>query len=434
MSATRRGAPATVRVSPGVPPARWEVRIPGSKSITNRALLLAAVAGPGRSRIINPLLADDTEAMAGAVRALGASIERRGRGDLTVTGMSGAPHGSSEIWCGMAGTAARFLLPMLAAGHGRFLVDADPQLRRRPLGPLIDALISQGAVLAGSSLPLTLFASGLSGGDVDVDSSASSQFLSGLLMAAPLAASPMRLRFESLVSRPYLRLTLEVMRAFGVRASVERQAVSVPLSRYRPAELTVEPDASTASYFLASAALTGTTVRIPGLDLNSTVQGDIEIVRFLAEMGATVREGDPLELRGPARLRGTTVNMGDSSDAFMTLACVAPFAAGPTTIEGIAHARVKESDRIAATAENLRRLGIEVQEGTDFVRITPGTPRPARLPTYGDHRIAMAFSLIGTQVPVELEDPAVVSKTCPEFFELWRRTGAEIAMLDSAAA
>ncbi len=420
------GLRRAVSVSPGSPPPCWEVRVPGSKSLTNRALLLAAVAGPGRSRLVNPLFADDTAVMADAVRALGATVELAGRSDWVVSGLNGSPRGRAEVWCGMAGTAARFLLPMLAAGHGRFLLDAHPQLRRRPLGPLLDAVIAQGAVIAGGALPLTLFAGGLSGGAVDVDSSISSQFLSGLLMAAPLASSPTRLRFDTLVSRSYLPLTLEVMRAFGVRPSIERQAVNVPLARYRPAEFAVEPDASTASYFLASAALTGTTVRLPGLDLEHTAQGDIEIVRCLQRMGATATGDDPLTLRGPERLRGIEVNMGDSSDVFMTLACVAPFAEGPTTIEGIAHARAKESDRVAATAENLERLGIEVQQGADFVQIKPGTPRPARLPTYDDHRIAMAFSLIGTKVPVVLEDPDVVAKTCPAFFELWRSSGASI--------
>ncbi len=416
----------SVTVSPGSPPPRWEVRIPGSKSLTNRALLLAAVAGPGDSHLVNPLLADDTYAMLAAVRALGAKVEPDSRGDWLVRGLNGPPHGHAEISCGMAGTAARFLLPMLAAGHGRFVIDAHPQLRRRPIGPLLDAVIAQGAVLAGGALPLTLFAQGLSGGELQVDASISSQFLSGLLMAAPLASNPTRLSFETLVSRSYLSLTLEVMGAFGVHPSVERQAVSVPPSRYRAAQYVVEPDVSTASYFLASAALTGTTVRLPGLDLERTAQGDIEMVRYLQAMGATVVHGDPLTLRGPEQLRGIEVNMGDSSDVFMTLACVAPFAQGPTTIEGIAHARVKESDRIAATAENLERLGIEVEQGADFVRIKPGLPRPARLATYDDHRIAMAFSLIGTRVPVVLEDPGVVAKTCPAFFELWRRSGASI--------
>lgn len=421
----------TVRVSPGEPPSRWEVPVPGSKSLTNRALLLAGVAGPGSSRLINPLIADDTEVMAGALATLGAGVRRDG-GDWVIEGLGGPPSGNLDVWCGMAGTVGRFLVPMLAAGRGRFLVDAHPQLRRRPLGPVLDALAAQGTVVDGDAFPLIVRAVGLAGGEVEVDASVSSQFLSGLLMAAPLARSETRLRFASLVSRPYIDLTLGVMRAFGVEVILARRSLTVTPARYRPAEVAIEPDASTASYFLASAALTGTTVRLPGLGLETTEQGDIEIVAHLEAMGCTIAARDPLELTGPPQLRGVHVDMGNSSDVFMTLACVAPFADGPTTIEGIAHARVKESDRVAATAENLRRLGIEVEEGPDFLRVHPGVPRTARLPTYDDHRIAMAFSLIGTRVPVVIEDPEVVGKTCPTFFDLWRHSGAVIAMEDMA--
>ena len=414
-----------VRISPGAPPARWEVQVPGSKSLTNRALLIAAVAGPGTSTLHRPLIADDTLAMAGAVRGLGAGVELAADGGWKVAGLGGPPAGEAAVWCGAAGTVARFVLPILAVGHGRFSIDADPQLRRRPLGPLLDALRAQGATLDADSLPLVLEANGLSGGDVEIDASVSSQFVSGLLMAAPLARACTRLRFGELVSRPYLELTLATMGAFGVTCTRSGHSLTVEPAPYRPREFTVEPDASTASYFLASAALSATAVRLPGLPLD-TAQGDIEIAHALVRMGAALTDSEPFELRGPQRLSGIELDMGDSSDVFMTLACVAPFAAGPTTIEGIAHARMKESDRIGATAENLRRLGITVDEGHDHLRIHPGTPRTARLPTYDDHRIAMAFSLIGTRVPVVLEEAHVVAKTCPAFFELWRRTGAKV--------
>jgi 3-phosphoshikimate 1-carboxyvinyltransferase len=216
------------------------------------------------------------------------------------------------------------------------------------------------------------------------------------------------------------------MRAFGVALQHGDGALSVTPGSYRATELEIEPDVSTASYFLASAALTGTTVTLPGLDLDLTRQGDIELVAHLERMGCVIAGRAPLSLTGPTRLRGIEVDMGNSSDVFMTLACVAPFADGPTTITGVGHARVKESDRVGATAENLRRLGITVDEGPDFLRVHPGRPRGTRLPTFEDHRIAMAFSLIGTQVPVELDDPKVVAKTCPTFFDLWRRTGAVV--------
>jgi 3-phosphoshikimate 1-carboxyvinyltransferase len=411
------------------------VRVPGSKSLTNRALLLAGIAR-GRSRLLGALRADDTDVMAAALRALGAQVtaveEPDGSAAVIVDGIGGAPVGDGEVYCGMAGTVGRFIIPVIAAGQGRYVIDAHPQLRRRPLGPVLAALRAQGATIDGDALPLTVTASGLAGGDVDVDASVSSQFLSGLLMAAPLAGSPSRLRFGALVSAPYLELTLTAMRAFG--AVVERTdgALAVAPQGYRATRLQIEPDVSTASYFLASAALSATTVTLPGLDLDATRQGDIELVSHLERMGCVIARRSPLSLTGPPALRGVHVDMGDSSDVFMTLACVAPFADGPTTIEGIAHARVKESDRVGATAENLRRLGIVVEEGPDFLRVIPDPgrpPRTSRLPTFEDHRIAMAFSLIGARVPVELEDPAVVAKTCPAFFELWRATGADVRVL-----
>ncbi len=312
--------------------------------------------------------------MAGALAALGAGVTLTADGDWVIAGLDGPPRHGAQVWCAMAGTVARFVVPMLAAGRGSFSVDGHAQLRRRPLGPLLRALEAQGAVIDGDTLPLELEADGLRGGEVAVDASVSSQFLSGLVMAAPLAAGRTRLCFDTLVSRPYLQLTLDVMGAFGVVAPTDEHSVTVTPTRYRPATFAVEPDASTASYFLASAALTGTTVSLPGLELDRTAQGDIEVARSLARMGATVTGSGTLSLSGPSELHGIEVDMGDSSDAFMTLACVAPFALTPTTIEGIAHARVKESDRIAATAENLRRLGISVDEGR---RPSPDPPRRA---------------------------------------------------------
>jgi len=418
---------SSLRVSPGDVPASWQVRVPGSKSLTNRALLLAGVAR-GRSRLIRPLHADDTAVMAGALAALGAGVTLDGE-DWVIDGIDGPPIGDAEVWCGMAGTVGRFLLPVLAAGHGWFDVDAHEQLRRRPLGPVLDALRAQGTVIEGAELPLRIDARGLPGGFVDVDGSVSSQFLSGLLMAAPLAREPTTLRFGTLVSRPYLELTLSMMRAFGVEVegSLRDGRLTVSPDEYRATDVEIEPDASTASYFLGCAALTGTSVTIPGLDLDATGQGDTELVSHLEQMGARVVSRGPLSFVGPGLLRGVEVAMGDSTDVFMTLACVAPFADRPTTIEGIGHARVKESDRVAATASNLRRLGVRVDEGVDSLTIHPGVPAPdVRLPTFDDHRIAMAFSLIGTRVPVVLEDPEVVSKTCPSYFELLSEVGVGV--------
>ncbi len=418
------------RLAPGALPVRWEVPVPGSKSLTNRALLLAGVAD-GCSTVENGLLAEDTTVMLDAIRALGVRVEFGQAGEWRVTGIGGAPRGGGRLWCEMAGTAARFLVPMVAAGSGRFAIDAHPQLRRRPLGPLLDALRRQGAVIEpadpdGEGLPLTVVADGLSGGTLEVDGSVSSQFISGLAMAAVLGRSALHIRFTDAVSRPYLELTRETMAAFGASIELARDGARISAGGYRATGYTVESDASTASYFLALAAATGTTCRIPGLDRTTSSQGDLELVGFLEGMGCTASRSGVLELTGPPVLRGIEADMGDSSDVFMTLACVAPFASGPTTIEGVHHARLKESDRVAATAENLRRLQIRVEEGADSLRIYPGTPRWARLPTYDDHRIAMAFSVIGARARIALERPEVVNKTCPSFFELWRAIGPKV--------
>jgi 3-phosphoshikimate 1-carboxyvinyltransferase len=423
-----------VRVAPGRPLSTWRVEVPGSKSLTNRALLLAAVAD-GTSRLANTLVADDTVAMREALGGIGASIVQT-EGELLVGGLAGPPTHSASLYCGMAGTVGRFLLPVLAAGAGRFEVDSHPQLRRRPLGPVLDALRAQGAVIEGDSFPLTIEAAGLSGGVRAVDTSVSSQFLSGLMLAAPLAREPTTLIFEAPVSRPYLDLTAAVMSSFGATVAMSDRSVRIEPGRYASGDYAVEPDASTASYFLASAALTGTEVTLPRLHRARTGQGDIVLAGHLVAMGAElIDRPDGLSLRGPRCLgpddvlHGVHVDMSDASDVFMTLACVAPFADSPTTIEGLSNVRVKESDRLAATAENLRRLGIEVGEGADWIRIHPGRPTAGvRLPTYGDHRIAMAFSLIGTHVPIELEAPRVVDKTCPSFWQLWAETGAEVTL------
>ena len=202
--------------------------------------------------------------------------------------------------------------------------------------------------------------------------------------------------------------------------------ISVAPQRYRACSHSVEPDASTASYFLGGAAVSATTVELPGLDLDATRQGDIRLAYLLERMGCRVVKRAPLTLRGTPDLRGIEANMGDCSDVFMTLACVAPFANSPTTIRGIEHVRRKETDRIEAVSTNLARLGVSTEVGTDFLRVHPATPQSARLPTFRDHRIAMAFSVIGLKVPVEIEEPEVVAKTCPSFFELWRRSGARV--------
>jgi 3-phosphoshikimate 1-carboxyvinyltransferase len=400
------------------------VRVPGSKSITNRALLLAALAD-GRSLLRGALAADDTLAFAGGLRNLGFEIGEEA-GGWRVQGAAGLiPAREAEVFCAEAGTAARFLLAACAAGQGRYHFDAAPQLRRRPLSLLLDALRQQGArthPADADHLPLTLEARGLAGGGLRLPGDTSSQFISALLMTAPLGRTPLELGVDGLVSRPYVDLTLKMMAQFGVqseRTGYHRFAVSP--SSYMAREYEIEPDASTASYFFAAAAVTGGRVTVPGVHRGGGLQGDVRFLDVLEAMGCDVRQdAGGVSVTGPATLAGLTVDMSDISDTFMTLAAVAPFASSPVSITGIANVRLKESDRIAAMEGNLRRLGVKTESGADYLRVLPGTPSGGHIDPHDDHRIAMSFAVLGLRVPgVVIDDPSCVSKTCPTFFELW---------------
>ncbi|GGS77030.1 MULTISPECIES: 3-phosphoshikimate 1-carboxyvinyltransferase [Streptomyces] len=403
-------------------------RIPGSKSITNRALLLAAAA-VGTSRLRLPLVSADTIAFRTALTSLGVRIRTWEDDEVwEVTGAGRGPAGKAGVWCEDAGTAARFLPPFAAVGHGRFVFDGSAQLKARPLGPLADTLSALGATVttgtAGGGLPMTVESAGLDGGAVTVESSLSSQFLSGLLMAAPLMRRPLALTVDSLVSRPYIAMTLALMRRFGADVT-ERPAdvIEVRPGGYVALDLTVEPDASTASYVFAAAAVTGATVTVPGLG-HGSLQGDLRFVDVLRQLGARVDVTDSAtRVTGEGPLRGGfRVDMGEISDTFMTLAAIAPLADAPITIRGIAHARLKESDRIAAVAQNLRALGVDTDEGHDWITVHPGAPTGARIACRRDHRIGMAFSVLGLRVPgVTLDDPSCVGKTFPGFHEELRR-------------
>ncbi|WP_086681550.1 3-phosphoshikimate 1-carboxyvinyltransferase [Streptomyces pseudogriseolus] len=403
-------------------------RIPGSKSITNRALLLAAAA-VGTSRLRLPLVSADTIAFRTALTSLGVRIRTWEDDEVwEVTGAGRGPAGKACVRCEDAGTAARFLPPFAAVGHGRFVFDGSAQLKARPLGPLADTLSALGATVttgtAGGGLPMTVESAGLDGGAVTVESSLSSQFLSGLLMAAPLMRRPLALTVDSLVSRPYIAMTLALMRRFGADVT-ERPAdvIEVRPGGYVALDLTVEPDASTASYVFAAAAVTGATVTVPGLG-HGSLQGDLRFVDVLRQLGARVDVTDSAtRVTGEGPLRGGfRVDMGEISDTFMTLAAIAPLADAPITIRGIAHARLKESDRIAAVAHNLRALGVDTDEGHDWITVHPGAPTGARIACRRDHRIGMAFSVLGLRVPgVTLDDPSCVGKTFPGFHEELRR-------------
>ncbi|MFF1414181.1 3-phosphoshikimate 1-carboxyvinyltransferase [Streptomyces sp. NPDC058289] len=399
-------------------------RIPGSKSITNRALLLAAAAD-GVSLLRDPLVSEDTVAFREALTGLGVHIETGDDGVWKVTGTGGAPSGGAAVWCEDAGTAARFLPPFAAAGEGEFGFDGTDQLRARPLRPLADALAVLGADVRvtepAGGLPLTVAARGLAGGDVTVDASLSSQYLTGLLMAGPLMRQPLVVRGAGLVSRPYITMTQALMRQFGAYIDqfdeFEGGAIQVLPGGYRAARLDIEPDASTASYAFAAAAVTGRSITVPGLGTGS-VQGDLGFVRVLARAGAHVEITDrATTVTGTGPLRGGfDIDMGDISDTFMTLAAVAPLADAPITVRGIGHARLKESDRIAAVEENLRALGIRTESGPDRLTVHPGRPTAARIACRRDHRIAMAFSVLALRVPgITLDDPSCVGKTFPGF-------------------
>lgn len=368
---------------------------------------------------------DDTLAFAGGLRSLGFDVETGG-GTWSVAGGGGRiPAREADIWCAEAGTAARFLLAAAAAGRGRYRFDAAPQLRRRPLALLLDALRTQGArtePAAAEGLPLTLEAAGLTGGALRLPGRISSQFISALLMAAPLGERPLELVVDGLVSRPYVDMTLTMMEQFGVTAEHRRDdRFRVPCGTYRARDYLVEPDASTASYFFAAAAVSGGRVRVLGLQRRGGLQGDVRFLDALEVMGCEISD-DPegVSVAGPATLAGLDIDMADMSDTFMTLAAVAPYAASPVTMTGVANVRLKESDRIAAMETNLRRLGVPTESGPDFLRVYPATPNAGHVDPHGDHRIAMSFAVLGLRTPgVVIDDPACVAKTCPDFFAVW---------------
>jgi 3-phosphoshikimate 1-carboxyvinyltransferase len=412
-------------IAPVRPGLDVSVRVPGSKSVSNRAFLLAALAD-GVSTLEGVLSAGDTLAFAGGLRALGFEVEQDEAGGWRLRGAAGRiPLREAAVDCAEAGTAARFLVAACAAGEGRYHIDAAPQLRRRPMAPLLDALRAQGAATEPSGadrLPLTLLARGLAGGRLRLPGDTSSQFVSALLMAAPAGRAPLDLEVDDLVSRPYVDMTLAMMAHFGVLADRDgHRRFRVAPAAYSSRAYVIEPDASTASYFFAAAALSGGRVHVPVLRRHGSLQGDVRFLDVLEAMGCRVDdEGDGTAVTGPATLLGISVDMGDISDTFMTLAAIAPFAASPVTITGIANVRVKESDRIAAMEHNLRRLGVRTESGPDFLRVIPGTPTGGHVDPHGDHRIAMSFAVLGLRVPgVVIEDPGCVAKTCPDFFALW---------------
>lgn len=403
--------------------------MPGSKSVTARALFLAAAAD-GVTVLRDPLLSDDTDGFAEGLTRLGYDV-RRDDGAWRITGSpAGPPAAQAEVFTRDAATASRFLPALAAAGQGTFRFDASAQMRRRPVAPLTEALRALGVDLVHEEedgrLPLRVAARGIKGGAIDLDASLSSQFLTALLLVGPLTAEGLRIRVTGIVSVPYVEITLAMMRRFGVEVARDGDTFVVPPGGYQAQDYPIEPDASTASYVFAAAALAGRTATVPGLG-SGTMQGDLRFVDVLRRMGAQVRTtADATTVTGTGRLSGVTVNMRDISDTMPTLAALAPFADGPVRIEDVYNTRVKECDRLEACAENLRAQGVEVATGRDWIEIRPGTPKPVEIACHGDHRIAMSFAVAGLRTPgTTFDDPGCVKKTFPgfhAFFAELRRT------------
>ncbi len=413
----------TIEIRPSGP-LDASIRPPGSKSITNRALICAALAD-GPSVLSGALDSEDTRVMAAALGQLGLPVERDVEArTIGIAGRGGRiPADAADLYVANSGTTVRFLTAMVALGQGTFRLDGTPRMRERPIADLLDALRALGSD-AGSETdsgcpPVVVRAGGLPGGRAAIAGNISSQFLSGLLMAAPCAAGPVELAVSGeLVSRPYIDMTLAVMRAFGV--SVEQRdgpVFFIPGGQtYRARQYDVEPDASAASYFFAAAAITGGRVTVEGLSQDS-LQGDVAFCECLQRMGCRVEYGqDSITVTG-GPLRGIDVNMNAISDTVQTLGAVALFAEGPTLIHDVAHIRHKETDRLSALATELRKLGADVEEGSDRLRITPGELHGAVIDTYDDHRMAMSLATVGLAVAgVVIRDPGCTAKTYPEFF------------------
>jgi len=427
----RRQWPATLTVQP-IRHASGSVRLPGSKSLTNRALLLAALAD-GPTTLSNELDAEDTRVMIEALRALGVSITDTGDG-LRVHGCTGVfPERKGDLFLGNAGTAMRSLTAALAFAGGTYRLDGVARMRERPIGDLVDALNVLGARVgyAGNPgyPPLLIEPASLAGNaTIDVRGDVSSQFVSGLLMAAPLIAPTSGLVVNvpgTLISQPYVAMTVALMARFGVDVTRRDGGVGfafvVPRATYRaPGNLAIEGDASSASYFLALGALAGGPVRVQGAG-SASVQGDVAFAHLLEAMGAQVTWGeDWIETSKAGPLRAVDYDCGAIPDAAMTAAVLALFAHGRTRLRGIGSWRVKETDRIAAMATELGKLGAKVETGVDWLALEgPVALHPAEIDTYDDHRIAMCFALAATGgVPVVIQDPQCVSKTFPAFFDV----------------
>ncbi|ECC3482002.1 3-phosphoshikimate 1-carboxyvinyltransferase [Salmonella enterica subsp. enterica] len=403
------------------------INLPGSKSVSNRALLLAALAC-GKTVLTNLLDSDDVRHMLNALSALGINYTLsadRTRCDITGNGGALRAPGALELFLGNAGTAMRPLAAALCLGENEIVLTGEPRMKERPIGHLVDALRQGGAnidYLEQENYPPLRLRGGFTGGDVEVDGSVSSQFLTALLMTAPLAPKDTIIHVKGeLVSKPYIDITLNLMKTFGVEIAnhhYQRFVVKGGQQYQSPGRYLVEGDASSASYFLAAGAIKGGTVKVTGIGRNS-MQGDIRFADVLEKMGATITWGDDFIACTRGELHAIDMDMNHIPDAAMTIATTALFAKGTTTLRNIYNWRVKETDRLFAMATELRKVGAEVEEGHDYIRITPPAKlHHADIGTYNDHRMAMCFSLVAlSDTPVTILDPKCTAKTFPDYFE-----------------
>lgn len=403
------------------------INLPGSKSVSNRALLLAAFA-QGTTRLNNLLDSDDVRHMLNALTKLG--VTHRLSADRThcdIDGLAGAfqPSEALELFLGNAGTAMRPLAAALCLGAHDVVLTGEPRMKERPIGHLVDALRQGGAdveYLEQEDYPPVRLRGGFKGGEVTVDGSVSSQFLTALLMTAPLAEADTTIRIKGdLVSKPYIDITLNLMKTFGVTVdnqNYQQFRIKGQQTYVSPGTYLVEGDASSASYFLAAAAIKGGTVRVTGIGKNS-MQGDIRFADVLEKMGAKITWAEDFIECTRGSLTGIDMDMNHIPDAAMTIATTALFAQGPTTLRNIYNWRVKETDRLAAMATELRKVGATVEEGEDYIRVEPPQSLTfAEIGTYNDHRMAMCFSLVAlSDTPVTILDPKCTAKTFPDYFD-----------------
>ncbi|MFA0076678.1 3-phosphoshikimate 1-carboxyvinyltransferase [Vibrio artabrorum] len=405
-----------------------EINLPGSKSVSNRALLLAALS-TGTTRLTNLLDSDDIRHMLNALTQLGVHYQlSEDRTVCEVTGVGGvfSSDKALDLFLGNAGTAMRPLAAALCLGRGEYVLTGEPRMKERPIGHLVTALREAGAdveYLENENYPpLKITGTGLKSGTVSIDGSISSQFLTAFLMAAPLAEGEITIKINGdLVSKPYIDITLHIMKQFGVDVinhNYQEFVIPTGQSYSAPGDLLVEGDASSASYFLAAAAIKGGEIKVTGIGKNS-IQGDIQFADALEKMGAEIEWGDDYVICRRGDLKGIDMDYNHIPDAAMTIATTALFATGQTVIRNVYNWRVKETDRLTAMATELRKVGAEVEEGEDYIIVNPVAElKHAAIDTYDDHRMAMCFSLVAmSDTPVTINDPGCTSKTFPDYFD-----------------